>query len=495
MQSSLDSALTTNEPPNDSDIPYIRQLLQDEVAELARLNREILAVMAQLEGLTKRQEALLKSTSSYKTILSPIRRVPPEILCAIFRLVATEGSSLEEGLRIETPWMLGHICRSWRNTALNYAVLWDTIRLHEDLTYPALQEQLQRTKQAPLRICVTEPSHSPEILSLILATSARWVALQLRNIETHDDISWMYALWGNLPCLERLELFGSARAVIPSEIFLSAPVLHRVLLLAPALSDCSPDIELPDAQITHYRGAYQPLEHFHVLRAALDLVECVLGSSGGYPEDNPIPDEDLSLPRLRTLSLENAEYLDRLTAPNLRALGMWSENGEGIQDGYLPNIISLVQRSACTLTRLALFDCSASSQSLVDLLRNLPTLTAILLETIVDRDRYELFDALTIRSNTHRDVLLPNLYSFIYGYHAVHGFQAVLQTLSSRSSATTTQICARITFFRLYPVGSESQPALGVISKRMKDLRESGVDAGWTTADDPLIVGAQWGDF
>ncbi|KAJ7059652.1 hypothetical protein C8F01DRAFT_947748, partial [Mycena amicta] len=130
MQSSLDSALTTNEPPNDSDIPYICQLLQGEVAELARLNREILAVMAQLEGLTKRQETLLKSTSSYKTILSPIRRVPPEILCAIFRLVATEGSSLEEGLRIETPWMLGHICRSWRNTALNYAVLWDTISLH-----------------------------------------------------------------------------------------------------------------------------------------------------------------------------------------------------------------------------------------------------------------------------------------------------------------------------------------------------------------------------
>ncbi|KAJ7260930.1 hypothetical protein B0H12DRAFT_962754, partial [Mycena haematopus] len=66
-------------------------------------------------------------------ILSPIRRVPPEIVAEIFLYFAPSiihPSDFLPDIRrthpthVWLPWKLGHICYQWRTTALSLRPLW-----------------------------------------------------------------------------------------------------------------------------------------------------------------------------------------------------------------------------------------------------------------------------------------------------------------------------------------------------------------------------------
>ncbi|KAJ7059693.1 hypothetical protein C8F01DRAFT_1145351, partial [Mycena amicta] len=415
---------STNSPPNDSDIPLIEQRIQDETSELETLDSEIAALQAKLEDLIRQRHALHKRRFKYKVILSAVRRLPPELLGGIFYLVATanwDDTDPESGLRRKPPWTLGLVCRPWRAAALGYTALWDTIRIHNFANRAQLREQLERAKQAPLRVWIDQSygpvSETPFVLDLILPTSARWVALQLHQIGgTDQHTEWMSSLEGRLLLLERLEVFMSTQASFPPDLFLSAPRLSRVLLLSASVTDCSPpDMELPWEQITHFRGAYRPAEHFTILQCASNLVECVLGTNGGT---YPTPEDDVLLPHLRCIRLENTSFLDRITAPSLCALCVWCEEEGGLVDAGIEKVVPFVRRSGCTLTKLALFDCYAEPEATLSLLRELSTLESVLLEVHTqDQAQQELLDALMVPPRPAAGViLLPKLRSLIYGF-------------------------------------------------------------------------------
>ncbi|KAJ7183413.1 hypothetical protein C8R46DRAFT_884930, partial [Mycena filopes] len=65
-----------------------------------------------------------KALREYSAILSPVRRIPAEIICEISAWTLPNTQVIHGYTVKVAPWTLGHICRRWRAAALGYTPLW-----------------------------------------------------------------------------------------------------------------------------------------------------------------------------------------------------------------------------------------------------------------------------------------------------------------------------------------------------------------------------------
>ncbi|KAJ7663897.1 hypothetical protein DFH06DRAFT_1188829 [Mycena polygramma] len=141
-----------NEPPEESELPVIQSALSQADACLADLDEEI----ARLQDRLKQLEEERVSISSYRlrnrNVLSPLRRMPPEVLGKIFlrSLPVKPGWSLNLAA---SPWVLTHVNRRWRAVSLSTPSLWSRVTINyygkaRDLAHAlALAEaQIQRSQ-------------------------------------------------------------------------------------------------------------------------------------------------------------------------------------------------------------------------------------------------------------------------------------------------------------------------------------------------------------
>ncbi|KAJ7656963.1 hypothetical protein DFH06DRAFT_937652, partial [Mycena polygramma] len=138
--------LTSNDAPKAAQIAVIEDIMQSQNATLSRLRAEVSeahsavrAMQAKRNAIIEQEYTLLVEIQRYKLIMSPIRRLPPEIIGEIFSYFAPSlrsdhqlrsrlyyecplGSDVDR--RAEPPWHLGQICRYWRTVALSLRSLW-----------------------------------------------------------------------------------------------------------------------------------------------------------------------------------------------------------------------------------------------------------------------------------------------------------------------------------------------------------------------------------
>ncbi|KAJ7732557.1 hypothetical protein B0H16DRAFT_1253771, partial [Mycena metata] len=119
--------LLSNDSPTASQYTAAQEFLESHNARMStiRVERsEVELVLIDAEHVVRAEICLLRA------IMSPIRRVPPELVREIFILLTPsldvkysphDPSSI---LKLPTPWDLGHICRSWRDIALSLGLLW-----------------------------------------------------------------------------------------------------------------------------------------------------------------------------------------------------------------------------------------------------------------------------------------------------------------------------------------------------------------------------------
>jgi hypothetical protein len=89
-----------------------------------------------------------RALRSRRNALAPISRVPPETLAAIFSFLSPSWNK-EAG---HLAWMhVAHVCRRWRETALNHPHLWSYINFAK-LTPAGVAGILARAKMAPLHL-------------------------------------------------------------------------------------------------------------------------------------------------------------------------------------------------------------------------------------------------------------------------------------------------------------------------------------------------------
>ncbi|KAJ7607906.1 hypothetical protein FB45DRAFT_763797, partial [Roridomyces roridus] len=119
--------LHSNELPHFSEIPFIQSTSSRIDARLAILDKEI----ARLEQFAAERAVLVSYGSQSKAALSPMRRMPNEILIEIFVLtvpsVESDGSWACTFSLQKSPWVLTHVCSRWRAVAISTSALWSQL--------------------------------------------------------------------------------------------------------------------------------------------------------------------------------------------------------------------------------------------------------------------------------------------------------------------------------------------------------------------------------
>jgi hypothetical protein len=103
--------LASNDAPLDSQIPIICAIISDSEKRVDALNAQIYVLQAALAQLVRSRNEATGKICQYRSILSPVRRVPAELICAIFDLALSSGN-LDESTPSTPPLFLGHICQS-----------------------------------------------------------------------------------------------------------------------------------------------------------------------------------------------------------------------------------------------------------------------------------------------------------------------------------------------------------------------------------------------
>ncbi|KAJ7131369.1 hypothetical protein C8R44DRAFT_978242 [Mycena epipterygia] len=490
--SRLAELLQTNDAPLESEIQAIRQILSDDEARVGVLNAEIDLLRIAMEELVAERDQIQKCARKYAAVLSPVRRVPPELMGEIFSLTLPHTRQIE-GIPVDCPpWRLGHICKSWRNWALTDPFLWCSIAICDHfssdlrLSYsiPMIETQLLRSGNVPLTVAFDSRACDwveSRRWDLLLSECDRWSSVLLRCMEDFHILSRWLARWGRFPEMKKLELitYSDGHPLLhPLNCFSIAPNLREIILTDPGYRYKSVLLSIPWSQITRYRGRFLAMHQLEILEVASNLIECGLGFLDA-PRDI-FEDKTVTLPHLRRLYVGDCDFLTHLTTPALEVLCSF---------GQIYPLAGLVSRSSCRLTRLVLEECEPLD-ALVRLLGDLPSLEYLLVDNRYCRrvESKNLFNSLTI-SGASSD-LCPRLTSLAYGLgysYADHPFQApdiiLVLVAMTRSRLRLTSPC-RLSSLRLFSLIGDSRFKNAITEIQI--LTEEGLDFAFFCGDNAV---------
>ncbi|KAK6967079.1 hypothetical protein R3P38DRAFT_837179 [Favolaschia claudopus] len=251
-----------------------------------------------LSQLIRERELLENSIDLHSGILSPIRRLPPELITSILRLAASPILDLQH----YPPLHLTHICGRWRACAIQDASFWSTIviyiprdpTLRREVPIAMLQRQLTLSGDAPLHIhLILSTTHNRmsdhfwDLFNALLDRCSHWDHLTLQG-DFNPLFRFPVPLY--LPRLRRLDVVDVTNIWLdgrasPPDCFANTPHLREVFLAQQALLLPSDPRTQPTTtriptiaweQITRFRALLLATTHLEILRRAQDLRECGL---------------------------------------------------------------------------------------------------------------------------------------------------------------------------------------------------------------------------
>ncbi|KAJ7055370.1 hypothetical protein C8F01DRAFT_1373895 [Mycena amicta] len=357
--SPFQSILHSNYVPTDSESATIRDFLVDPGKQLVDIQTELKRVQRVLKALAHRQDRLKKFINAHRALVSPMRRMPPEIVQNIFVATLPNGRNCAISKK-EGPLLLGRVCKSWRAISQATPRLWASVHIvvpppsHVEALAGWLQRVwLPRSGIRPLNVSVT---HSESALALdqralhciyavIVSEAQRWrdIELLFHSFEDIQHLSHKVNA-APLPYLRTLKLLSPLRRLIvepePEEDCLA------FLANAPHLRS----LTLPDLQPLYRSNAllWETLRHCTSLKSC-DIVCRAADDFALEPEFEPF-----SLPLLQELSITHSRLPDGspvhffapLELPNLRILkcymqGIWESIGSAELTNLLPAAPSL----------------------------------------------------------------------------------------------------------------------------------------------------------
>ncbi|RDB16381.1 hypothetical protein Hypma_002940 [Hypsizygus marmoreus] len=115
----------------DKETTAARELLMEAQHDLASLDLEILRLRTIIKNLNAQREAIVARANRFRTSLTPLKRVPPEVLADIFCL-STDGKPFKLPLdpTKSWPWPLRRVCSRWRQVAISDRRLWSSTAVH-----------------------------------------------------------------------------------------------------------------------------------------------------------------------------------------------------------------------------------------------------------------------------------------------------------------------------------------------------------------------------
>ncbi|KAG7453256.1 uncharacterized protein BT62DRAFT_878843, partial [Guyanagaster necrorhizus] len=105
----MQSFLSTGTFPSGKDFQRALKAKEKLVEYLAHLDAE--------------KKVMEEALAIYKRVLSPVRRLPPELLMEIFSWTRNSQSYHVHRMK-GSPWVVSHVCKTWRAAALSCPELW-----------------------------------------------------------------------------------------------------------------------------------------------------------------------------------------------------------------------------------------------------------------------------------------------------------------------------------------------------------------------------------
>ncbi|KAF7343737.1 F-box domain-containing protein [Mycena sanguinolenta] len=380
-QQRISQFLATNECPQDHELALIRPVAQKTTSRLAFLDAEISRLKDQLSRLEKEHTVLMKYHAQNTAILSPMRRVPAEILGEIFcwSLSLFSVPNLKYA-----PWVLTHVSRRWRAVTISRSSLWShiyldfTIKKKYSLAMVRTQIERARTLQISFVGHRGPDSHlQVDMLQLLLHHSS--ICEEIYLILTPALVASITGWQGHFPLLRRawLQCDGQeAEASIDSVDFFA---------IAPSLADITvysehhfiPTLLPAHHRITRYDFAAPWSTHYELLKSLPNLreVRIVRRFDRGVPW--PKPGQPIHLLHLQKMYVSSPECLDYLSAPVLREIAIRPRKHVDTRN----HLERFITRSSCIIRRLCIVG-TPEVQPVEEILSQYPSIAELALRII-----------------------------------------------------------------------------------------------------------------
>ncbi|KAJ7625605.1 hypothetical protein FB45DRAFT_921848 [Roridomyces roridus] len=339
--------LETNAPLTDPQtLSSVRDFVSSARDHRARLDAKIAALQSSLDNLVLERDALDIEIHKHEGALSPLRRMPPEVISHIFTLNLQAKVDSTFYFDDCAPWTLSAVSARWRDIALS-PFFWTTIsNWVQKFDLRRLELQLVRSGNLPLRIHFSVKRHSDftpletQVVDLLAQHGLRWETIHLKGpaamYSRIEDVLPQFPLLRKLQC----EIYRGDLHAYTLDFFSHAPKLEEVVVKA-NLWRFALTLALPWHQLLRYRAA-TVWDSLPELAFASNLVECTLDM--GFKHAPIDPGIQVLLPRLlpSRLSISHRVLLVCLETPALTDLYYFDvERSKSLNDlaSFLPNTL------------------------------------------------------------------------------------------------------------------------------------------------------------
>ncbi|KAK7037823.1 hypothetical protein VNI00_010784 [Paramarasmius palmivorus] len=458
--------LRTTVSMNGRDI--ITQYLNDAEHDIRTYEAEINQHKAAIMALESRRNNLKNMVEKYRSLLSPIHRLPQELLATIFTYCCQRNELVPDDA--PPAIALGMVCGRWRELLLSAPSLWTSFSIDfsewdadSDLLGRLVRIFVLRSRNLPLELwlemsTITISPETTAIVHTLGETSPRWRFLQLSITTSRARALGLDRIRGNLPLLESLDLevwVHNDPGFRAFNLFNNCPSLHSVSLYCQY--DVYEHFGFPWSQIRSLQfrdtDSNEALSQMSLCSNLHSAELLCIGDTPHYERhivDNNLRDlfvmvnrpEDVSavygaltLPRLSSMRLEGTN--PRENAVRRSEWARWDERP--LQDFML--------RSSCPLTSLSLKWLKITDKQTISLLQLLPSLQSLTIEEyhqfriIRDSDNRIITSALldkfaidyTVLSSPSTPRFLPHLTDLTLAMHPdTENRQALLNAVATR---------------------------------------------------------------
>ncbi|KAK7042993.1 hypothetical protein VNI00_008731 [Paramarasmius palmivorus] len=364
--------------------------LRAEQAEISRLRTLILT-------MENRSNGLRRSMEKYRSLLSPVHRMPPEILLNIFSFCCERN---ELDYRAPAVSTLSTVCGRWRDLALSTPALWSSISIRfgyweeeGDALDRITKFFLERSRASPLRLTLDFTNVAYEIedvyptLQALVQAAPRWASVSLTVTPPILANSVFHPIKGRLPILSHLELVPADTGELDDpveglELFSDCPALRSVKLSPVVVTE---PVSLPFQRITFLELYYSDAENaIMFLNRFPNLTKITFSHVGGGSAEEHV---FLNARHLLVIATECTDVMFPLEYTTLCMLSSFDIRGDsGVavpthwEDWDPAPLHTFLARSACNLTSLRLSWLPIQDTEAMSLLQNMASLTSLQLD-------------------------------------------------------------------------------------------------------------------
>ncbi|KAJ7167971.1 hypothetical protein C8R46DRAFT_1094602 [Mycena filopes] len=420
--------LRTNSIP--TEFSHFRQIVASSPSDLARYDTEIDKLQQTLKRLSSERDSLQIYSHRCSSLLTPIRRIPPEVLAQIFDLCALDPVPFADA-DAELPdhaiarALQGHlarvsqVCFRWHETVLGTPWLWSIIEAdlisQPYISLDGISRSFERSAHCPLVIrAIAATLDASTGFELLAQQSNRWCSAEM--FIGGPTACCLSSIKGKLTLLRRLDVDGWEAE--PDDLFEIAPKLTHVVLSSGILP------KLPWGQLkTMAFGAVGSNIDVALKILSLCPPDCAFDlrnlDYSILTSQTPIISHIWSLqlsPANTTLSEHSravlAHVMDMLTLPRLRRLAFTPAGPIFWPSGQFSSFAS--RSSLCdTLTHLSLRRVVITESELVECLSHTPILSELAIHDVLCDEPYSnntlITDTLLQRLTATPDPLVPRL--------------------------------------------------------------------------------------